>query len=159
MLLLFWFSGCTNHTSLTKIFFFDWLGYPEEEENHLCLKCYSLLLRREKQIQGTPGCFENNYCWCSAPEYAPPLLNCIIGAKVHFPLKLLQHHIPDITFPSTTSFELWVNVLYFRRQQASKWLKWMQEFVQKCRNGAGPRKWVQYADIWFPNQSIGHFWS
>ena len=42
---------------------------------------------------------------------------------------------------------------------ASNWLKWMQEFVQKCRNGAGPRKWVQYADIWFPNQSIAHFWS
>ena len=62
----------------------------------------------------------------------------------------------DITFPTS---KLWLNFLHFGRQPASKWLKWMREFVQKCRNGAGPRKWLQYAKIWFPNQSMGLFGS
>ena len=89
---------------------------------------------------------------------------CAATAQLHnrsksaLPIEIAAASYPRYYIPQYNQLRVMSQLSPFS-PAASNWLKWMQEFVQKCRNRSGPRKWVQYADIWFPNQSIAHFWS
>ena len=77
--------------------------WPEKEKNTSISNFANV--KRKKKSQARPAALKTIPAGVLLWNMRPSLLNCIIG-QIALPIEIAADDLPDITFPTQTSFEL-----------------------------------------------------